>query len=607
MKYILIIIGVFAYTSIFSQEISGKILDEKGNVMPGANIIWQGTKEGTSTNKDGKFTIKKNNQTDILIISFIGYKSVTYKVKSNNFSIKLKVDNTLKSVDISERKSAMFVSKLDPINTQHITGEAFHRAACCNLSESFETNASVDVAYADAVTGSKQIRLLGLEGKYVQLLTENIPNLRSLSTTYGLNYIPGSWMESIQISKGAASVRNGYEGITGQINTEFKKPDSKEVVYLNALTNSAGKYEGNFNARYKINDKISTMLLGHYENMSLYHDRNDDGFVDLPLTIQTSFFNRWKYKSDKYVAQIGLKVLDEQKKGGQIDYWSSDVALPKYGMEINTKRYEAFFKNGYIFDRKNTSLALITNAVYHDINSFYGLKTHTAKETDLYANLLFESYIGKTNHMYAVGISSVMDDITEQLNDVYLDRNLDRNEITNGAFLEYSYKYKNNLSLIAGARVDNSNIYGTFFTPRFNLRYSINEDNIFRVAIGKGYRSTNVLAENSSLLASSRTINFTETLEQEEAFNYGISYTKFVHINGRKLTLMADYYRTDFQNQIIIDLDANTTEIQIYNLNGESFSNSYQIELNYEPIKKLDVTAAYRYNDVRMTINEELQ
>ena len=155
------------------------------------------------------------------------------------------------------------------------------RAACCNLGESFTANPSVDVSYSDAATGAKQIKLLGLSGTYVQMLTENVPNLRGAALPYSLGYVPGPWMQSIQVSKGASSVKNGYESTTGQINIEFLKPQGIDGVRANVYQDSELKTEVNLDGSVHLNERLSTATLLHFENRQMDHDGNGDGFMDI--------------------------------------------------------------------------------------------------------------------------------------------------------------------------------------------------------------------------------------------------------------------------------------------------------------------------------------
>ena len=586
--------------------------DAEGNLEPltGVNVYWSGTSMGTITDEKGFFHIeKKEEKVTPLVISYIGYKKDTVLVreKDKNLEITLSVNNELKEVVITNKALGGHISRLNPIHTFNITSAELTKAACCNLSESFQTSASVDVAYDDAVTGAKQIRLLGLAGKYSLIQTENIPSIRGLALGYGLNYIPGSWMESIQVSKGTASVKNGFESITGQINVEQKKPDGREKLFINGYANMHGRLEGNINSSIRVSDRLSTAVLGHAANISNKMDNNGDGFLDQPLVGIYTLMNRWKYDNKKNLhAQFGIKALYEDRQGGQMDFNSGEVTTSPdyYGIGVETRRLEAFSKTAYIFqNRPGTNIAFINSFIHHDLSSFYGLNDYDARENSYYGNLMFQTYISNTAHQLTTGFSYVYDGYHEELNDsVFI-----RKESVPGIFAEYTFIPSDKITMLFGLRADHSNIHGTFFTPRIHIKYGLNEKNIFRVSAGKGYRTPNVIAENLSILATSRKLRVLESIRMEEAWNYGINFTRYFDILGRELTLNLEYYRTDFINQAIVDRDYDTRQALIYNLDGRSFSNTIQAEAMYELIERLDLTLAFRFNDVQQTTNNTLQ
>lgn len=606
------LILIFFSNSAIGQHISGFVYeyDEHQHKMPlpGVNIYWAGTTEGTISNTDGSFELDfSKTGITLLIASFVGYSNDTVEIEKGQASLEIILSNKrlLEEFVVSEKQSSSFVSQISPLHVQHVTGAELTKAACCNLSESFETNASVDVSYSDAVSGAKKIELLGLHGKYSQMMTENMPNLRGLATTYGLGYIPGSWMESIQISKGASSVVNGYESTTGQINIEYKKPDGEEKLYLNAYANHIGKFEGNFNGAIKLNEKWSTMLFAHGETFNNKIDDNGDSFIDAPLIQQYNIFNRWKYVNNKHIAQFGFQVLEEDRTAGQMEFNKLEpLDTMSYGINVKTRRYQAWGKTGYVFDNNNnTSIGFVNSYTFHDQSSYFGLNEYDGRENTYYANLIVQSQLGSSRHNYSTGVSYLYDDYQEQLNDT----SFNRNESVPGVFFQYTYSDENKLTVLLGIRADFHNIWGTFFTPRVHAKYNLFENTILRASAGKGYRTANIIAENSSLLASSRKLFFKGDIKQEEAWNYGVNLTQIIPIADRELNINLEFYRTDFINQVVIDRDQSVSEVHIYNLNGKSFSNSYQIEAVYELIPRLDVVAAFRYIDVRMTTNQVLE
>ena len=617
MKKLQILLVLLLFFQIsYTQNIKGVVktiyMDnnkEHSETLAGANVYWAETQTATSTNEEGSFKINKSVQTNLLVASFISYENDTIIVSGTEEEIIfiLKEANYIDEIVISKKQNAQFYSSSKTINTQNISLTGLSKLPCCNLSESFENNVSVDVSFADAVSGAKQISMLGLAGIYTQILTENIPSIRGLANSYGLAYIPGPWMSSIQISKGTSSVLNGYESITGQINTELKKPEKSEIFYANLFANHHGRSEINFNTRLKLNDKVSTMILTHGSISHFAHDYNHDSFLDMPLTNQINFINRWKFGSHETVAgQFGVKLLNENRAGGQLEYINNnkDTTGGLYGLGIKTERYETYAKLGFPIKKfVGTSFGSTYSAVYHNQNVFFGKNNYSGTEKSFYTNLVLQTIIKNTNHRINSGFSFLYDNYAEQYNDY----TLNREEIVPGVFSEYTYSFLDKFNMILGIRADFHNIYGTFFTPRIHLKYNLDDKTTIRASSGKGYRTANIFAENTALMASSRNFVFVEDLKQEQAWNHGINLTrKFKTWNNQQLTFNIDYYRTDFINQIIVDVDADFHEVRFYNLNGKSYSNSFQTEISTELFEGFDVTVAFRYNDVKVTIDEDL-
>lgn len=610
MKTIVGFIGLMALAiSIQAQSIKGTVYESANGgklPLPGANIHWVGTQTGTATDGNGKFTLPRTEHAHMLVVSHIGYAADTLHVDPSTSTVEHTMESAVQiaEVVITQRESGAHFSRVASIQTQTITGGELKRAACCNLSESFATNASVDVNYSDAVSGAKQIQLLGLSGIYSQLMIENIPTLRGLGTTYGLSYVPGSWMESIQVSKGTSSVANGFESVTGQVNVEFKKPLAKERFLINGYTNSEGMSEGNIDLGMKVSDSWSTRLFFHSEYGDRRVDHNHDGFLDHPLVKQNHLFNRWFYNKGSLETQIWIKVLDEERTGGQTTFRRGQVIdnLNPYGITIDTRRIEGFFKMGYIFERPGTSLGFTSTVSNHDQDSRFGIKTYNGEQNSYNGNLIFLSYINNTAHQYKVGVNAIVDDFKQNMNaltDNYT-------EYTLGAYGEYTYKPSERVTVLAGLRADNSSKYGIFATPRMHVKWDIDDILTVRGSVGKGYRSPVVWAESSNLLASSRIITIGD-IKQEEAVNYGVNATWRPWVGSEQMTVNFDVYHTQFLNQMVVDLYQSAGQAQIYNLDGRSYSTSAQVEATYVPVKGLSVTTAFRVNDVKTTYSGELK
>lgn len=610
MKHLLF--GLFALLSLSSlAQVRGTVKDHTGSPIAGAYVLWINENTGTTTDANGNFSIKLTNNNDRrLIISFIGYQNDTIQVNDLHTTLEIKLKNgvELEEVSVLGRKMGTIKSRNSILNQDMLSGEELCRAACCNLGESFTTNPSVDVSYSDAATGAKQIKLLGLSGTYVQMLTENIPNYRGAAAPYGLGYVPGPWMQSIQVSKGTSSVKNGYEAVTGQINVEFKKPQMEEAdwVALNLFASSASRYEANADATLQFNEKWSTTLLAHYENETKAHDENKDGFVDVPQIEQYNFFNRWAYKGDHYMFQAGIRVLSENRNSGQSTHHAAtNGELYKVGIE--TERYEAFAKNAYIFNKeKNTNLALILSASKHNQDAGYGRKTYNVDQTNFYASLMFETEFSPL-HSLSTGLSFNHDGydqayrLTNQAEAPLQKANIKENVA--GAYAQYTLNLNDQWLFMAGIRGDYSNMHDFFVTPRTHLKYSPNEYINFRLSAGKGYKNHHVLAENNYLLSSSRKVRIAEDIEMEEAWNYGISIASYIPIFGKTLNLNAEYYYTDFRNQVVVDMDTHPHEVSFYNLKGDSYSHVFQVEATYPFFTGFSLTAAYRMTDVQCTYN----
>jgi outer membrane receptor for ferrienterochelin and colicin/copper chaperone CopZ len=604
--------------SVASHTIKGVVLEEdkKGSFAPliGASVIWQGTNNGTSTDSSGVFIINHDGKSDRLVVSYAGYTSDTIAITDmREMKIILASDKQLSEVRATAKQRSTYLSAINPIRTQVMTERELFKAACCNLSESFETNPSVDVSYNDAVTGSKQIQLLGLSGNYTQLTVENLPGPRGIATALGLNSIAGSWVESIQLNKGVGSVVNGFESIAGQINIELKKPEKAEKLYLNAYINNMGKTDLNLNLAQQIGKKWSTALLLHDDfltNKTI--DFNKDGFRDLPTGNLFSAINRWKYEDGKgFLTQFGFKMLTDSRTGGETlyDQNKDKFTTNHYGLGINTNRYEGFAKIGYVFpEKKYKSIGLQLSSFNHQQNSYFGLTRYDAEQQNFYANLVYQSIIGSTMHKFRTGLSFVSDKYNEYFNA----DNYKRTETIPGAFIEYTFTPVEKLNIVAGFRTDHNSLFGWFATPRLHVRYEPVKGTTIRLSAGRGQRTANIFAENTSVFVSSRQVNILSGLpgrayglNPESAWNKGISIDQKFKFFGRDGLLSLDYFRNDFNNQVVVDLE-DAGQVKFYNLPGKSFSNSLQAELNIEPVHKLDLRLAYRLFDVRTTFGEQL-
>jgi len=599
-----------------AQGLSGQVMawDESMKMempLPGAVVHIAGTDSATSADADGKFSLAVTNPDPVrLVVSYVGFQNDTaVAVPGVPVKLRLKKAIELKEVNITSHQESLGISKLSVIHSEKITEKEILKAACCNLSESFETNPTVNVAYTDAVTGAKEIQMLGLAGIYSQLMTENIPNMRGIAASYGLTFIPGPWMESIQVTKGTGSVLNGYESTSGQLNVEFKKPQELETprFYLNLFGEANSNVELNTAFKKVLNDQWSSILMLHGNYMNRTMDNNGDGFHDLPHTKQVNVYNRWQYHSgNKLESQFGLKFLADERHGGQIHSEPDDQVdhHKVFLVDVYNKRVEVFGKLGLVFpDNPAKSLGNIISFQYHELDAGIGLKSYDATEKTLYYQSIYQNILGSTDHEYKAGISFHYD----LLNEMYQSIESVRSRSVAGVFAEYTYTYLDKFKAVAGMREDYNSKYEFIFTPRLHVKYNFTELAILRASGGKSFREPYLFADNLGILASSKYLSLNSPAEPEVAWNYGVSFTQgFIH-REREGTFSAEFYRTDFTNQLIVDRYSDSLNVLFYNLDGMSYANSFQVSLSYELIEGLDLRLAYKYDDVKATYNGTLR
>lgn len=595
------------------NTVKGTVKSNSKEALIGATIQVAGKSNGAVTGTDGKFQLENVSADELLIVSYIGYKTDTI---SPAFDSEMKIilyerDEAMKEVLIRGRSESVVDEA--PFLSILITEAELQKAACCNLSESFETNASVDVSYADAVTGTKMLQMMGLDGRYVLISREGIPNIRGLNSRQGLTYVPGTWIQSIDVGKGAGTVINGYESMTGQINVDLFKPETMDKWYLNAYLNSFGRLELNANHQIPISEKWSSGILFHASQINSEIDRNDDGFMDLPKSRQINLLNRYKYEGDRLMAQIGINLFLADNAGGQLGFGFKDnlTSSDQFGYELDTRKAEVFGKIGMIYPNKPTqSWGLQYTLSYQDFEGGAGRRLYSGIEKTAYTNFIYQNIIGSSFHQYKAGASFLYDDFEESF-DTNTPNGLDstflRTEKVPGIFFEYNFIPNENITIVAGARTDFHNLFGTYFTPRIHARWAFSPNLTLRASVGKGYRTPNALMENSMIWVSSREILFNAALQPEISWNSGMSLASNFTIAEKPLSIVADYFYTNFQSQLVYDQDVSSELLIIDNLQGKSFAKSFQLEASYPVARNLDMKAAYKNYQNLMTTNGILQ
>ena len=609
-----ILLYIFLFYSnffVFSQEITGKvveIIDNEEMPVVGANVYWIDNSGGTISNIDGEFKLENSKNNSLFIISYVGYQNDTLEVGNSFSKIILKKDSELDEVSIEYNRKSSSVSLLSSSNVINISSEELLKAACCNLAESFETTPSIDVNFSDAISGRKQINMLGLSSPNILMSIENIPSIRGSLQSYGLAYIPGTWIESIQIAKGSGSVVNGYESISGQINAELRKPLVDDKLFLNLFANQMERIELNTHFTGNLSTKIDYGLYFHTNRKDASADNNNDGFRDTPTGNQLNILNRFQYTNLQkgIVGFFDFNYVNDKRVYGENEYIDQFIFNENqnfWGGKSESEILKTNFKLGYVNpDIPYRSLGIQFAFTNIDMGSTFGNSVHDTRQISTYSNLVYNSIIGNTQNKIKTGISFSYDNYDEFIDNLGLNLfDISRLEKSIGAYFEYNYDDSDKLNLTAGIRYDNHNKIGSFISPRFHLKYSVLPKSIIKLSFGKATRIANIFSENQKLFYSSRQILFTEDsspsdfsgLNAEEALNYGISIINSFKVFDRDSQLVLDYYITDFQNKVVVDWETPSI-VNFYNLTGKSFSNSFQIQYSYNISNSIDILFAYK-------------
>ena len=606
---------------LHAQTLYGTLVDEAGQTLIGATVLAPPTERGTTTDTDGRWSLDVTGA-DSLRFSYVGYATQTLAVAdfAPGRSLTLGGTQALDDVVVTARQGGTFTSVLDPRHVETVTAHELKKAPCCNLGESFETNAAVDVSYRDAATGAREMQVLGLRGIYSQLLVEKRPTLYGLVAPIALDLVPGTWLSAIQIGKGAASVQTGPAALTGQVNTELEKPDAADRLFVNLFAGGTGRFEGNVHTARKWDDRNASGLLLHGSHNLLAHDRDRDGFYEQPGRTTITGMARHKFTGDEWSWQANVWGAGDRRTAGQTDHDASELeghdhTGAPYRVELRNDRVEAFAKTAYYgFDRALTSVGVIASATAHDFDNGYGPLRHQAKQQSGYLTALFASYLKTTAHTYTVGLSTQYDDYDERLGAT----DYDRTESATGGFGEYVYDRPFvasdgggvrdwGLSVIAGLRVDRHSLGGWQALPRLNLKLSPSKDLAIRASAGRAYRSAQVIAENLRLLPSSRIFVIEEPLRVETGWNYGAAVTQQIGEVGTERNfspnaqLGLDFYATRFDNIATVDQETTVGFTRVANAPAPSQTYAVLGSVKVEPLRGLGLHVAYKYVDSRQT------
>ena len=623
-----------------AQDITGRVVDATGNPLPGASVYWAETNVGEAADINGNFRIHRVKGYDKLVGSFLGYTNDTISVDKATTEVVFNLIEgvAVESVVVEGTMRGNYISQEGILKNENISFAGLCKMACCNLAESFENSASVTVGYSDAISGARQIKMLGLAGTYTQILDENRAIMRGLSAPYGLGYTPGMWLNSIQVSKGISSVTAGHEAVTGQINLEHRKPTDEERFFLNLYLDNELKPEVNLSTALPVTEdkRLSTVILAHASVDTHKFDHNGDGYRDLPMARQLNIANRWLYQGANGIqVRWGAKYVNDQRVGGQMAFdksmikdkdgkawqqWWREENL--YGSVVANQEANVYFKMGKpvgaaVFDKEESSemrsnFAMILDYDFFREDAIFGAdKGYIGGQHMTNLNLMYTHYF-TYNSSLATGLTAssrwVKEDLTDRLWSEN-PRNFDRNESEVGAYAEYTYNIKEKFSVVAGVRYDyNAYFRKHLFTPRGHIKWNITPTTVLRGSAGLGYRPTDIITDNIGIMATGRRIVFDTPFDRsfnrmESALTAGGSLSQTIStVNYRDMTISLDYFRTELFHSVIVDQERDAENIYIYTTDGKSYTNTYQADLSWTPADRLDIFATFRYTDSKYTI-----
>ncbi len=641
-KSLFTLFAILGTLSVSAQNISGRVLDAAGNPLPGASVYWADTNVGEAADMNGNFRIHRVKGYDKLVGSFLGYTNDTIATDKATTEVIFNLIEgvAVESVVVEGNLRGNYISHEGILKNENISFAGLCKMACCNLAESFENSASVTVGYSDAISGARQIKMLGLAGTYTQILDENRAIMRGLSAPYGLGYTPGMWLNSIQVSKGISSVTAGHEAVTGQINLEHRKPTDEERLFVNVYLDNELKPEVNLSTALPVtpDKRLSTVILAHASVDTHKFDHNGDGYRDLPMARQFNVANRWLYQGENGIqVRWGAKYVNDQRVGGQMgfkksmiedkdgkawyDWWREENL---YGSVVANQEANAYFKMGKpvgaaVFDKDESSemrsnVAMIVDYDFFREDAIFGAdKAYLGGQHMANLNLMYTHYF-TYNSSLATGITAssrwVKEELTDRLwGDSNALRNFDRNESEIGAYAEYTYNIKEKFSVVAGMRYD----YNLYFrkhllTPRGHIKWNITPTTVLRGSAGLGYRPTDIITDNIGIMATGRRIVFDTPFgrdfdRMESALTAGGSLSQTIStVDYRDMTISFDYFRTQLFHSVIVDQERDAENIYIYTTDGKSFTNTYQVDLSWTPAERLDIFATFRYTDSKYTI-----
>jgi len=582
MKYLFLIIVIISTKSLYSQNISGKV-EALIPVGQEINVSLLNTNFKTQTDSLGIYRLQNIPKGTYKIhVVATGFKPITQKIlvlenENLNLDFELEEDqNELNEVVVSgtlkpvkRLESAVPVEVYSPV--------FFKKNPTPSIYDALQNINGVRPQLNCGVCNTGDIHINGLEGPYTLVMIDGMPIVSSLSTVYGLSGIPNSLVERIEIVKGPASSLYGSEAVGGLINIITKNPTTAPTFSADYFTTSY--FESNLDLGMKFNaGKKATSLIGiNYFNYDQVIDKDKDNFTDVTLSERISVFNKWSFKrNNNRLFTIAVRGMYEDRWGGDIrwekKYRGGDEI---YGESIYTKRAELIGSYQLPFEEK-LMLSFSGNVHYQD--SRYGTTSYIANQKIGFLQLTWDKKIGRNDLL--AGIASrytYYDDNTPATKDP-------ENTWLPGIFVQDEITFSPKSQILLGMRYDYNSIHGSILTPRFAYRFKANENTIFRLNAGTGFRVVNLFTEDHAALTGSRDVIIKNDLKPEKSVNVNLNYIQKINFgNGTFMGIETTAFYTRFSNKIISDYETNPNEIIYDNIDGYAISQgiSTNIDLNF--------------------------
>ena len=596
--------SIVLFTGILSANAQNAIikgtLKHSLDVIPYANVSIQGTNHGSVTDANGSYILKGlSNGEHVIIASGMGFKSTSKKISltsstDTTINFLLKEDPTeLQEIVITGTMKP--VLKLEsPVPVEVYTQEFFKANPTPSVYEALQNVNGVRPQINCAVCNTGDIHINGLEGPYTMVLVDGMPIVSGLSTVYGLNGIPQSLIERVEIVKGPVSALYGSEAVGGLINVITKKTTNAPVFSGNVFGTSWGEVNTDLATKFKAGKKAESLVGINYFNFNQRIDNDNDNFTDVTLQDRISIFNKWNFKrKDSRIFTLAGRYVYEDRFGGDMDWTpefrGGDVL---YGESIYTSRWEIF--GSYQLPVKER-IMLQFSANEHDQNSVYGDTWYIANQKIGFGQLTWDKKLGK-KHDLLTGLTmryTYYDDNTPATAtaDTLNPANQPTHTYLPGVFIQDEIALNDYNKVLLGMRYDYNSIHGNILTPRFNYKWSSkSKTNILRFGLGTGYRVANVFTEDHAALTGAREVVLLSNLNPETSYNGNINYVKKIYTEKYLfISLDASAFYTYFNNKIFPDYDTDPSKIIYDNLEGYAVSQgiSANFDIVYNDFKIL--------------------